>query len=436
MQLVCQPLSQGLSVRQPYLEALAEHDPTMIIDGGELLPLGQEDVLRDVRQTLALLPTSAEVTEVAKQPIIVRTYSDPNRTTVVAMNMSPWHCDATVTVDVPQATTLERLSIAAANDPGTTKSIALPAGRQPWAAPLGPYEMSVVRIPIASAKVVDIQVGLSPANAELAAKLADLANRDLTAPSDYRVLPNPSFEPIGGAGRVPGWHLSGNSGKAVAELDATKPQDGKTSLYFRCDGQSAVIESDPFPAPPTGQLAMTVYARGQNLSPQTELRLVLEADQEGNAYRPAARVTAADLQHPNGEWGGSVAILVPDLPLRSHNQMRIAFELTGPGEVWLDNVKLYDLLFPLNFYPDAQREYLQLSKQIHAAKSAFEAGQVSDCVSIVDGYWPRFILTYRPPDQPKIAVKTQPPSPVQTNEGQEPAAGLRDQFKRFVPILR
>jgi hypothetical protein len=440
MQLVCQPLSQGTSVRRPYVEALAEHDPAMLIDGGELLPLGQEDVLRDMRLMLAQLPTNAEVTEIAKQPIVVRTYVERDRMTIVAMNISPWHCDANVTVDVPQATTLERLSIAAANDVASNRSVALPAGRQPWAAPLGPYEISVVRIPIPSVKVVDVQVAGGP-NAELSAKLADLNNRDLTAKSDYPVLSNPSFEPLAGAGRVAGWHLSANSGKATVELDSANPQDGKTSLHFRSDGQPAVVESDSFPAPPTGQLAMTVYARGQNLAPGTELRLVVEGDCDGQPYSPhAARIPAAAMQRANDQWGQPFIIFVPDLPLQSRGRMHIAFELTGAGEVWLDNAKLYNLLLPFPFYDNSQAEYFQLSQQIHAAKSASDAGQVTDCIRIIDGYWPRFILAYRPPYQPKVAErivpKTQPALPPQTNEGQESSPGFGDGIKRFLPFVR
>ena len=47
--------------------------------------------------------------------------------------------------------------------------------------------------------------------------------------------------------------------------DATGPQEGKACLYFRNAGQFAAVESDPFPTPATGQLAMTVFARGENL---------------------------------------------------------------------------------------------------------------------------------------------------------------------------
>ncbi len=438
LQLVCQSLPAGEAARQPYLEALAANDPAVLIDGGELLPLGQEDALRDTRSTLAQLPTSADVSEIAKQPIIVRTYAEADRTMLVIMNMSPWQCKAIVTVDLPQATTLEPLAASTSNETAITKPIQLSAGRQSWPGALAPYQMQALRIPIAGAKVVDVQVDLEDAaNVELAAKITDLTNRDLTAPCIYPALANPSFEPLSG-GRLPGWRLAAGSQNATAELDATNPQDGKTSLYFRCEAQPATIESDPFPVPPTGQLALMVYARGQNLAAATELRLVFEVDRDGQTYRQSARVTAKEMQHPNNEWGSSFVVFLNDLPLESRGQMRIAFQLTGPGEVWLDNAKLYYLLFPNKFYPNGQAEIFQLSKQIHAAKSAFDARQISDCAGILNSYWPRFVLAYRPPVQPPIpnAAAGQLVSPPQPNERQEPSPGISDRIKSFVPILR
>jgi hypothetical protein len=276
------------------------------------------------------------------------------------------------------------------------------------------------------------------ANAELAAKLADLKNRNLNAKSDYRVLSNPSFEPLAGAGRIAGWHLTANSGTATVELDTKTPQEGKSCLHFGSDGQPATVESDTFPAPPTGQLAMTVYARGQNLAPGTELRLIVEGDCDGRPYRRAARVPANAMQRPNNEWGGSFAIFVRDLPLQSPGQMRIAFELTGAGEVWLDNVKLSSVLW--TFADDSKADCLQLSRMRYAANSALDAGQITDCSRIIDGYWPRFILEYRPPNVPlvaeRVAPASPPASPPQADQGQEPSPGLGDRLKRFVPFAR
>jgi hypothetical protein len=251
-------------------------------------------------------------------------------------------------------------------------------------------------------------------------------------------LSNPGFESLNGAGRVAGWRLTTNNGNATIQLDPKNPQEGNSSLYFRCNGQPARVESDPFPAPPTGQLAMTVYARGQNLAPGTDLRLIVEGDCDGRPYTRAARVLAVDLQHPNGEWGQSFAIFLRDLPLQSRGQMRIAFELTGAGEVWLDNAKLSSVL--LSFNKNSQAEYLQLTRKLFSANSALEAGQITDCTRIVDSYWPRFILEYRPPAVPKVAeriVPNNPPAlPPQPNQGQDPSPGISDRLKRLVPFAR
>ena len=129
----------------------------------------------------------------------------------------------------------------------------------------------------------------------------------------------------------------------------TMPQDGKTCLYLQNRGNgTATIESNTFATPPTGQLVMLVFVRGQNVAPSSELRLVFETDDSAKPYRqfatlggngPAARPIA-------GDWGGGFLFRSEDLPLDSRGKMRVKFELAGPGEVWIDNVQLYDLLVP------------------------------------------------------------------------------------------
>lgn len=186
---------------------------------------------------------------------------------------------------------------------------------------------------------------------------------------------------------------------------------------------------------------MTVYARWQNLSPATELRVVIKCDCEGKPpYRRAAVVPTQQMQRANGEWGEELVVFDPDLPLQSRGQMRIAFELSGAGEVWLDNVRLSNLLFSQASYGNSQAECLQLSKQIHAAKSAFDAGQITDCQRMVESYWPRFILAYRPPVQVAVAERIVPKPksalPPQTDEGQDSTPGFGDRLKRLWPITR
>ena len=47
LQLTSQPMPHGAAARQPYLQALLERDPAVLVDGGDLLPLGQEEMLRN-----------------------------------------------------------------------------------------------------------------------------------------------------------------------------------------------------------------------------------------------------------------------------------------------------------------------------------------------------------------------------------------------------
>jgi hypothetical protein len=282
------------------------------------------------------------------------------------------------------------------------------------------------------------------ANTELSAILSDLSNRDLTAPRFYQALSNPSFEPLAGAGALSGWRLTGDAANAVAELDATGPQDGKTSLHVRNTGPMAAVESDAFPTPATGQLAMTVYVRGRNLAPASEVHLIVESATPGLPYYSSAKVRTADIQRPDNGWGRPLAIFPPDVPQDLRSKLRIRFEVTGQGEVWLDNVKLYDLLFPLKFYPRSQAEISQLLILIHAAKKAQEEGRPSDCLRLLDGYWPRFVMAYTPPVEPVVAAQpagraaNAPAKPLAppANENQEPAPGISDRLKRMMPSLR
>ncbi len=448
IRLASQSVPSGMSAQQPYVQALLQGDPAVLVDGGDLLPLGQEEMLRGVRTLLAQLPTSAQVSEIAKHAVVVRTYTEHDRVTVLVVNTAPWHVEAQVALDVAQSAKLEPLSAPTdANRADPIKPLALAAGRQPWAVSLGPYDVQAVRIAAPSVNVIDIRATLDDAaNDELTRRLGDLASRDLSAPRVYRALANPSFEPLGGATPLPGWHLAGDNTNASAVLDATSPQEGKTSLYFRNDGQLAAVESDAFPIPPTGQLAMTVFARGQNMGPGTELRLVFESESDGQPYRRAARVRGAETQRNNQQWGRPFAILVNDLPLDAHGQMRIKFELTGPGEMWLDNVKLNDLLFPLKFYENSQAEILQLLRCTHEVQAAYDAGQLKDCIQLLEGYWPRFVMAYTPTTTPVIALApssdkppaaatpSQPAPP--TSNGEPPAPGFSDRLKRIVPLLR
>jgi hypothetical protein len=436
--LVSQPLAHGAAARKAYALALAERDFSVLLDGGELLPLGQEDILRDMRMILQRLPTGAQVAQVEKQPVLLRTYSEHGALTLLAVNTSPWQAEARVTLNLPQPAAIESLA-AGVDGANASEPRMLALGRQTWDVSLEPYAVEAVRIPASGVAVVELQAKVSDAaHIELENRIAELNERD-TGPRLYPSLANPGFEPMSGREALPGWTLVGNAGTATAELDATEPRGGNTAVYLESRGGvptkwvDAALESNSFPIPATGQFAMTAFLRRQATSTTAAVRLVIEADRPGRPYRRAVIIggNQAPPYDLSEQWR-AYPLLVNDLPLDSSGQMRVKFEMIAPGEVWLDEIQTYDLLFPLAFYKWQELERFQLAKLIGAAESFNEAGKITDCVSLLEGYWPRFLVAYTPP----LRIAKQPPSQAAAQPQQQPAPGPGEKWKWFIPKLR
>lgn len=433
------PMPAGPAARQPYLHALLNGQPNILLDGGEMLPLADDDSLRSIRNLIRSLPTasSAQVEEFAKQSVVVRSYREPGQVTLLVMNASPWRCDAQLALEIPQpAGPAPSWPAAPARDSGFLQTLRLPAGKQAWNIALEPYDIRAVRIPNPGARVAAVETTLpSEAIAELQQSLEELANRDLASPHPYNPLTNPGFEAIGNAPLV-GWHVVKTANAASANLDPNLPQEGNTSLYLRSDGPFAAVESEDIPIPAAGQLAVSIFARGQNLAPDADLRLVVESEQDGQLYRRSAPIQGSLLIREGEPWGRPLATWLADLPLDSNRKMRIRFELHGKGEVWLDNVKLHDLLFPLKFYQNSHAEILQLLQRSHEVQAAHDAGNTKDTLLLLESYWPRFVLAYTPPSTPPVAATPSQTPPTQPTEPTPESPSISERLKNFVPLFR
>jgi hypothetical protein len=389
-----------------------------------VVPLGQEDAARNLRSILRALPASAAITVRRENNVTVRTYNDRGQSICLIVNECPWHAD--VTLDVMAEAATAALPLVIARD-GTSRAATeqFAAGRQLWSMQLAPYDVHAVRFSAAPLQIKKIESQVSDAGRqELAARVTELVQRDLTATPRYTPLKNPGFEPIA-AVPLPGWQFLGDPTQGAADLDARMPQDGKTCLYLQNRGAGMVsVVSEAFATPPTGQLGMLAFVRGQNVGPNTSVRLVFETEDEPTKYR---RFSLLGGNRPGaipitGAWGGGYAFGQDNLPLDSRGQMRVKFELSGPGEIWIDNVQLYDLLFPLYFYDKSGSEKLELVKLRTATESALERGEFAECVRKLEGYWPRFLNAYTPAVAPTIANQ---PAPIETGaparEAQEAA---------------
>ena len=109
-----------------------------------------------------------------------------------------------------------------------------------------------------------------------------------------------------------------------------------------------------------------------------------------------------------------------DLPLAGLEDLRVRFELSGPGDVWLDDVALYSLKF-------ADQERTELFKIITSAQLKLQNGDWNDCLRLLDSYWPRYLeanvvlteaqLAERTAVRPRPPAATESPTPSEAESG-------------------
>jgi hypothetical protein len=121
---------------------------------------------------------------------------------------------------------------------------------------------------------------------------------------------------------------------------------------------------------------------------------------------------------------------IDDLPAQGLSDVRVRFDLTSEGEVWIDDVQLFDLDF-------SENERAELTKLITLANFKLQAGQIGDCERILEGYWPHFLVENVPLTQEPVPVAQRPSTgrPTETAPASK-KPGMIEQMKGFVPGLR
>ncbi len=148
--------------------------------------------------------------------------------------------------------------------------------------------------------------------------------------------------------------------------------------------------------PATGQIAVTGYVKVVDLADDARLRLVVE-EIDGPGQPPHVTLSAQTLlEHRRAKEWNVYQFGVEDLILDSTATMRIRVELTGRGEVWVDNLQVHDLVYPLRIYPESDQQVLALVQHVKGPRRALEARQYRDCEMLLDSYWSQFLIEYLP----------------------------------------
>lgn len=405
--LLAQQSPDGDENRRRFAHSLATLDAQAVFDGGWLLPLGQEEATSGLSAVYRRLPAGKfDTVPGASAPVVVRTLTRGGRTCVYLVNDSAWKTMVTLRVAAPLDATLSSLD----------SRRPLPALRRDdrgllWELELAPYELAGGWFSTKAA-LSDPQAVLDDSVRRRLAEQVDdlLAARAALQPAlPLDALRNPGFD-LSADGQPPGWSGPQVAGAGVT-LDGRSPHQGERSARLTSGGPTAVLASDPFDPPRTGQLSLSVYLRVADAARQPTLRLAVEGLWDGQEYYRYAPVGAGDEQYHIGtEWTWFV-FRIPDLPPRGLSQLRVRFDLLGEGEVWIDSVRLNELEL-------GERERKVLDTRIIAVTVAkLTAGELAECQNLLDGYWPRLLVATAPPD----ALARRPaPAPVETSPPAEP----------------
>jgi hypothetical protein len=411
----------GLHNRERFVHSLAVLDCQAMLDGGWMLPLGQEESIADLVSVYRELPAKRFETLPGEiQPVVVRTLVQDGQTYVYIVNDSPWTVTLKLRVDAPNGCRLDRLG---------TVPLARDAEGALWSVSLRPYDLVGGRFSAANVKLSQPEVQVAEqAQSTLRRRIRDLAARVATLkdPPPLDAPANASFELKTADDQIAGWSLTEHEG-ASATLATEEPHHGTQSLRLVNERQVATLRSSTFPTPETGRLSVSLRLRVADPKQQPTLRLALEGRSDDGLYYRSANVGTGTTFPISKRWERFI-LAANDLPAEGLSELRVRFDLFGPGEVWIDDVKLFDLAFE-----DAER--FELANLIGLADLKLTRKQLADCTQLLDGYWPHFLLAHVPLAQPtpteKLAPKTRPPEGVENAKKPGRWDQMRDYWQKL-----
>jgi hypothetical protein len=400
--MLAQIAPSAAAYRQGVIHSLATLDSQVLFQGGWTAVMGQQDALLGVADAFRQLPASRFETvpsrraSIASPPVVVRRLSRADRTYFYAVNDSPWPVSVTLTTDAPRGSEFRVLGNRSCPPPVAQEKT------QVWTVALQPYDLAAAVVAAANVQVLDWQADIGrDVLVDLRAGIDDLRKRanQLRAPRPLPVLGNPDFEISSQGDQLPGWDCSRTSGIG-ARIVAGQGRNSNNALHLRSDSPVAWVRSNSFPAPATGRLSVWVWLRIDDPARQPPLQLAVEGRLDGQPYYRPARVGISDdrLGEPppplTTTWAPYL-VRIDDLPTRGLTDLRVAIDLMGPGEVWIDDVQVFDLWFDKN-------ERNELLKKIALASFYLGQGEVVECDQVLRGYWPEFLRRYVPIDDTQL----------------------------------
>ena len=417
--------SVGWHNRSRFARSLARLDAQLILEGGTRLPCVLDPAMTEFLQTYRQLP-AAHFTSVRSgsiQPVVIRKFMAAGKTCLYLVNDSPWKVKTELQLDIASSTPVESLG------PNELPPLTSRNGQTWWQIELEPYQLLAGWI---AADDINLQASGTtiPEHVErnMKIRIEELHARrqSLKSPPKLKRPANSGFEePIVFDNVIPYWVHNSRRNMGV-ELAFEGSHEGKSALHMWNRPESGAANwchSRTFAPPRTGRLATWVFLRCANDKEQPELRLILEAIYKGASYYRFAEVGKNTTIPLHEDWKEYI-FAVDDLPLEGLTDLRVGFDLMGPGDIWIDEVQTFDLSF-------RDSEQHELAKLIALADKHLRVRNFSDCARILDSYWPRFLEQHVTVPPSRMANRNRVPQIIPTNGEKGPAEepGFFEQLK-------
>lgn len=411
--------------RQRFVHAIAASDALTLMEGGWMLPLGQEAASREVLEVFRQLPAKPfreiPATDEASQTeaVKVRSLDHNGATYLYAINDSPYSVEVVMDLRGSEVSSIESLS--------DRRLPPLTGGKHGlrWTIMLKPYDMVAGRMQQPGVRVSDWKLNLQDGEAIRASVVKGIRETRLRAaqlsrPTQLPEPANASFEEANNEEAIPGWKALRKTGVS-AVIDRKTAFTGDSSLHLTSSRPVAWVRSTPMPAPTTGRLSVWVWLKTTDASKQPTLRLAIEGKLNDQTYYKYAPVGAGDNARDLLATWEAFIFHIDDLPTSGLTDLRVGFDLMGEGEVWIDEVRIYDRWFNPN------TEVVELMKRIAVAdRMVTEQNRVLAGARFLESYWPQFLARNIPLEESAVAAlprrsasgtpvdKTPPPPPVPT----------------------
>lgn len=429
--------SNGFHARSQFIHNIAALDAQLVAEGGWMLPLGQEDALR--KQFTAFRQLPAQRFETVKpasaaaqaSSIVFRKLTVGPRTYFYVVNNAPWPATADIDLEMSHAGVIHRFASDQSAQPRAVNS------GQIWTVELEPYDLVAGYFTDSSTKVVDWRVRFDRVvTAELTTLVQEVKSRvnELRTREPLKVVANSGFEQVGSMGEPVDWVHAKGPGITI-DVSDKEPRTGSRSLHMKVTDRKKIawIRNREFPAPKTGRLSLLAWVRTRDDGTQPQLRMSID---NGRGYYTFATLGKdVDGQSVNEllgkAWPAEAYLFHCDTLPADLENISIGFDLVGEGEVWIDDVEVYDLYF-------FDTELNELIKNVATAHFQLEDGRVTDCERFLDGYWPRFVIEHVPPS--RIAQLPRSPATSRStsssvNESPPPIDDKPTGIRRYIPTL-